>query len=253
MAFKASRKKEEFPELDPAKIPVHVAIIMDGNGRWAKKRFLPRSAGHRKGITSVHEVVAAASDIGVKVMTLYAFSTENWKRPVTEVKTLMDILVEFLKIELKFMMKNNVRFRTIGQVEALPEAVRRELQNAKEQTADNTGLILNIALNYSGRSELVIGVKEIAEKVKKGELSADNITEATVSDHLYTREFPDPDLLIRTSGEMRISNYLLWQLAYSEIVVTPVLWPDFRRKEFFETIKEFQQRDRRFGAVDSSG
>lgn len=235
--------------IDPDKLPRHVAVIMDGNGRWAQKRYLPRVAGHRVGLRSVHVVVEAASDIGIEVLTLYAFSTENWRRPKDEVSALMRLLVEFLRGELEEMSEKNVRFTTIGQTSALPEPVRRELEHSCKTTRDNTGLIVNIALNYSGRSELVNAVCRIVREVQEGIITEEDISEKLISNHLYTSDLPDPDLLIRTSGELRISNFLLWQLAYAEIVVTDILWPDFRRLEFFQTILDYQKRERRFGKV----
>ena len=235
--------------IDPGNLPRHVAVIMDGNGRWAQKRFLPRVAGHRVGLRSVHVVVEAASDIGIEILTLYAFSTENWRRPKDEVNALMRLLVEFLRGELKEMHERNVRFRTIGRISALPDIVRQELDHACRTTAGNTGLIVNIALNYSGRTELVDAVRGIVRDVRQEKLSEEDIDEKLISGYLYTRDFPDPDLLIRTSGELRISNFLLWQLAYAEIVVTDTLWPDFRRRQFFQAILDYQKRERRFGTI----
>ena len=245
-------EKDLLKAIDPDKLPRHVAVIMDGNGRWAQKRFLPRVAGHRVGLRSVHEVVEAASDIGIEVITLYAFSTENWRRPKDEVSALMRLLVEFLRLELKEMCSKNVRFRSIGKIPDLPEAVRRELDHACKTTQNNNGLIVNIALSYSGRSELVNAVGKIVREVQKGNIREEDVNEELISSHLYTADLPDPDLLIRTSGELRISNFLLWQLAYAEIVVTDVLWPDFRRREFFQSILDYQKRERRFGKVGTN-
>jgi len=250
IAKKCSPTEEELlKKIDYNNLPQHVAIIMDGNGRWAQKRFLPRIAGHRVGLKSVHEVVEAASDIGIKVLTLYAFSTENWRRPRKEINALMGLLVKFLRKELKEMHEKNVRFRTIGRVSALPELVCRELEHAIQTTKVNSGIIVNVALNYSGRTEMVDAVRGIIEEIKDAKINPEDIDEQLISQHLYTNQVPDPDLLIRTSGELRISNFLLWQLAYAEIVVTDTFWPDFRRPEFFQAIIDYQKRERRFGAV----
>jgi undecaprenyl diphosphate synthase len=250
IAKKCSPTEEELlKKIDYNNLPQHVAIIMDGNGRWAQKRFLPRIAGHRVGLKSVHEVVEAASDIGIKVLTLYAFSTENWRRPRKEINALMGLLVKFLRKELNEMHEKNVRFRTIGRVSALPELVCRELEHAIQTTKVNSGIIVNVALNYSGRTEMVDAVRGIIEEIKDGKINPEDIDEQLISQHLYTNQVPDPDLLIRTSGELRISNFLLWQLAYAEIVVTDTFWPDFRRPEFFQAIIDYQKRERRFGAV----
>lgn len=245
-------EKDLLKVINPNKIPRHVAVIMDGNGRWAQKRFLPRVAGHRVGLRSVHEVVKAASDIGIEVLTLYAFSTENWLRPKDEVSALMHLLVVFLRDELREMSEKNVRFKTIGQISSLPEIVRQELDHACTSTRNNTGLIVNIALSYSGRSELTNAVRGIVREVQKGNIKEEDVSEELISNHLYTFDLPDPDLLIRTSGELRISNFLLWQLAYAEIIITDTLWPDFRRQEFFHTILDYQKRDRRFGKVGTN-
>lgn len=242
-------EQELLEKIDHNNLPRHVAIIMDGNGRWAQKRFLPRIAGHRVGLRSVHEVVEAASDIGIEVLTLYAFSTENWRRPRKEINALMGLLVKFLRKELKEMHEKNVQFRTIGRISALPELVCRELDHAVKTTKTNSGIIVNVALNYSGRTEMVDAVRGIIKDVDDDKISAEDINEQLISRYLYTSQVPDPDLLIRTSGELRISNFLLWQLAYAEIVVTDTFWPDFRRPEFFQAIIEYQKRERRFGAV----
>jgi undecaprenyl diphosphate synthase len=236
-------------DLDPQNLPFHVAIIMDGNGRWAKKRLLNRIKGHEKGSESVRAIVRASREIGIRILTLYAFSTENWQRPQTEIYALMTLLKKFLISEQKEMLDNNIRLNTIGQTERLPEDVRRELQKNMMLTRKNDGLILNLALSYGGRAEIVRAVKEIAIKAKDGRIDPDSITPDLISKHLYTAEMPDPDLLIRTSGEMRISNFLLWQLAYTEICVTDTLWPDFGKDEFLRIIKNYQQRERRFGKV----
>jgi undecaprenyl diphosphate synthase len=238
-------------DLDPQNLPFHVAIIMDGNGRWAKKRLLNRIKGHEKGSESVRAIVRASREIGIRILTLYAFSTENWQRPQTEIYALMTLLKKFLISEQKEMLDNNIRLNTIGQTERLPEDVRRELQKNMMLTRKNDGLILNLALSYGGRAEIVRAVKEIAIKAKDGRIDPDSITPDLISKHLYTAEMPDPDLLIRTSGEMRISNFLLWQLAYTEIFITDTLWPDFGKDEFMRILKNYQQRERRFGKVGS--
>ena len=238
-------------DLDPQNLPSHVAIIMDGNGRWAKKRLLNRIKGHEKGSETVRTIVRTCREIGIRILTLYAFSTENWQRPQAEIYALMTLLKKFLISEQKEMMDNNIRLNTIGQTERLPEDVRQELQKNIMLTSKNDGLILNLALSYGGRAEIVKAVREIAIKAKDGRIDPDSITLDLFSKHLYTGEMPDPDLLIRTSGEMRISNFLLWQLAYTEIYVTDTLWPDFGKDEFIRILKNYQQRERRFGNVGS--
>jgi undecaprenyl diphosphate synthase len=238
-------------DLDPQNLPSHVAIIMDGNGRWAKKRLLNRIKGHEKGSETVRTIVRTCREIGIRILTLYAFSTENWQRPQTEIYALMTLLKKFLISEQKEMMDNNIRLNTIGQTERLPEDVRQELQKSIMLTRKNEGLILNLALSYGGRAEIVKAVREIAIKAIDGRIDPDSITPELFSKHLYTGEIPDPDLLIRTSGEMRISNFLLWQLAYTEIYVTDTLWPDFGKDEFIGIIKNYLQRERRFGNVGS--
>ncbi len=235
--------------LDPAKLPAHVAIIMDGNGRWAKKRLLGRVKGHEKGAEAVRKVVEACGELGIRHLTLYAFSTENWRRPQKEVAALMFLLKTFLKNEEKRLMENNVRLGAIGQIERLPQDVRTALARVESATAGNDGLFLRLALSYGGRAEIARMVRAIAREAKEGDIDPDAVTEEVIQDHLYTRGVPDPDLMIRTSGEMRISNFLIWQIAYSEIHVTDVLWPDFDRDEFFKILKEHQGRERRFGKV----
>ena len=237
-------------DLDPLNLPLHVAIIMDGNGRWAKKRLLSRIKGHEKGSEAVRTIVRACREIGIHILTLYAFSTENWQRPQTEISALMALLKKFLKSEQKELLDNNIRLNTLGQTERLPEDVRHELEKSKMLTKENTGLILNLALSYGGRDEIVKAVKEIAKKAIEGRIDPDSITPDFVSKHLYTGKMPDPDLLIRTSGEMRISNFMLWQLAYTEICITDTLWPDFGKDEFIRILKNYQQRERRFGKVE---
>jgi len=235
--------------LDTHNLPLHIAIIMDGNGRWAKKRLLNRINGHEKGSETVRKVVKTCREIGIRYLTLYAFSTENWQRPRKEVEALMKLLARFLDSERKEMVENNIRLRVIGQTERLPSEVRAALEKTTAATEDKKGMDLILALSYGARSEIVTMVQTLAGKCKRGEIDPESITAETVADHLSTRDIPDPDLLIRTSGEMRISNFLLWQIAYSEIFITPTLWPDFSRDELLQILADFQQRERRFGAV----
>jgi undecaprenyl diphosphate synthase len=220
---------------------------MDGNGRWAKRRLLARIKGHEKGSEAVRMVVRACRELGVRYLTLYAFSTENWQRPKAEVEALMSLLVKFLNQEQPELIENNIRLHGIGQIERLPDAVQHALRQTMDLTRANLGLQVNLALSYGGRAEIVRMVQDIARKVEVGQLRPDAITEEVVSEHLYTRGIPDPDLLIRTSGEMRISNFLLWQIAYAEIFVTSTLWPDFSRDEFIDILAGYQDRERRFG------
>lgn len=234
-------------QVDFDRLPKHVAIIMDGNGRWASQRHLPRVEGHRAGIESVRDTVESSARLGVGVLTLYAFSVENWKRPETEVLALMGLLRQYLRSELKTLLKNNIRFKVIGQPERLSREVREELQAAEKRTATNTGMLFNIALSYGGRAEIVDAAKRA---IREG-VSADALDEDAFANLLYTAGQPDPDLMIRTSGELRISNFLLWQIAYAEIWVTETLWPDFRCRHLLEAIIDFQKRDRRYGAVSS--
>ena len=240
------------PHLSPpakAVIPAHVAIIMDGNGRWAKQRGLPRVEGHRNGVESVRAVVRAAGEAGVKYLTLYAFSVENWSRPKDEVDTLMKYLARFLKNEIGELNRHNVRLEAIGQIYRLPEFVQDQLRKTMAALDKNNGLTLILALSYGGRTEIVEAVRGLAAKVQAGKLEAAEINEEVFAQHLYTKHYPDPDLLIRTSGEMRVSNFLLWQISYAELVVTPTLWPDFRKGQFFEALEEYARRHRRFGSV----
>lgn len=230
-------------------IPHHVAVIMDGNGRWAKRRNLPRVAGHHQGMKTVKDVVKAADEIGVGVLTMYAFSTENWKRPKDEVEFLMKLPQEFLSTELVELVERNVRIRMIGSKEGLPSHTLNALIEAEEKTKNNTGLQLNFALNYGGRDEILKATKEIAQLIAQGKLTPEQIDEETIASHLYTQGIPEPDLLIRTSGEIRISNFMLWQLAYTEFWFTDVYWPDFSREHFIQAIAEYQGRARRYGAV----
>ena len=235
--------------LDMTALPSHLAVIMDGNGRWAQKKLLNRVKGHEKGSDTVRMVVRSCREIGISYLTLYAFSTENWQRPKAEVSALMILLKKFLVSERQEMVVNNIRFDVIGEQERLPEDVQKEIQRTKDATKSNNGMRLNLALSYGARAEIVLATKQIAKEVQAGRLSPDAITENTINAHLYTADIPDPELLIRTSGEMRISNFLLWQIAYSEIAVTDTLWPDFTRNELIQILKEYQGRDRRFGRV----
>lgn len=230
-------------QIDPARLPRHVAVIMDGNGRWARRRHLPRVAGHKAGVDSVRDIMEASSRLGLEALTLYAFSTENWKRPRAEVDTLFRLLRWTIQNELSTMMENDIRLGAIGRLQDLPSVARRELEDAIHTTRHNRGTRLTLALNYSGRAELVDAVNQLLATGR------DSITESDLSQALYTAGLPDPDLLIRTSGEMRVSNFLLWQIAYAEIYVTPTLWPDFRRADLLKAILDYQGRDRRFGGL----
>jgi undecaprenyl diphosphate synthase len=228
-------------------LPVHVAVIMDGNGRWAAQRHLPRVEGHRAGIDAVRDTVETAARLGIQVLTLYAFSKENWKRPATEVSTLMLLLKRYLRSELNTLLRNDIRFRTIGRVEDLASDIQDELRQAVDRTAKNSGMLFNIALNYGGRAEIV----DAARRAMQSGLRPDELDETRFASFLYTAGQPDPDLLIRTSGEMRVSNYLLWQIAYAEIYVTETLWPDFRRRHLLEAVLAYQKRERRYGGINS--
>ena len=238
-----------FYDINLDKVPAHIAIIMDGNGRWAKSRFMPRTYGHKVGVETIRKVVRECSRLGVKYLTLYAFSTENWKRPKDEVSALMGLLVKYLRNELEELHKNNVKILTIGDISKLPEACIEELALAKEKTKDNTGLVMSLALNYGGRNDLVNAVKNISQDLVDGKISLDDIGDNLISSRLSTNESPDPDLVIRTSGEQRLSNFLLWELAYSEFYFTDIHWPDFDEKELQMAIFAYQSRDRRFGAI----
>ncbi len=235
--------------LDKTKLPAHVAVIMDGNGRWAKQHFLSRIKGHEKGADAVRAIVRACREIGIGHLTLYAFSTENWQRPKSEVNALMTLLIRFLKSEQKELAENDIRLQVIGQMERLPENVQQALLEVMDLTRANSALQLNLALSYGSRAEITHMAKELARKSQSGQLDPDSISEDIIAENLYPRGIPDPDLLIRTSGEMRISNFLLWQIAYAEIYVTPTYWPDFGKDEFYEILKDYQQRERRFGRV----
>lgn len=237
--------------MDRISIPSHIAIIMDGNGRWAKERNLPRTAGHLEGIKRVKEIVRSAASMGVGVLTLFAFSTENWNRPKREVNMLMRSLCSFLDSEIKELDRNNVRFKVIGREDPLPEYVRKELKEAQAHTASNTGLVLVLALNYGARQEIVDAAKNFARKVLEDKVKIDSLKEDDFGDYLYTAGLPDPDLLIRTSGEMRISNFLLWQISYAELYFSSKYWPDFKKEDLEQAIEEFNKRERRFGKVDA--
>jgi undecaprenyl diphosphate synthase len=229
------------------KLPKHIAIIMDGNGRWAKQQGMLRTFGHANGVTAVRDVTEAAAELGISVLTLYAFSTENWNRPKFEIDALMSLLVQTISKETDTLMKNNIRLATIGDTDSLPDGVKEKLQKAIDRTSGNTRMTLVLALSYSSRWEITKAAQEIAKEVKEGRLSIDDINEVTIASHLSTSEWPDPELMIRTSGETRISNYLLWQLAYAELYFTTKLWPDFQKEDFYEAIYNFQNRERRFG------
>jgi undecaprenyl diphosphate synthase len=237
------------PNINPEKIPHHVAVIMDGNGRWARKRALNRIRGHEEGTESVRVIVRESRNIGIKWLTLYAFSEENWKRPKYEIDALMVILRRFLKSELQEMLDNGIRFQSIGRTDKLPRDVRELLDETSRKTSENSKMVLSLALSYGGRQEISRALKRIAEKVEAGDIHPEDITEELITGFLYTSGIPDPDLLIRTSGEYRISNFLLWQIAYTEIYITSTLWPDFRKEEFLSAIEEFQKRERRFGTT----
>lgn len=236
-------------DLLPGKMPSHVAVIMDGNGRWAKRRGLPRIMGHRKGVDTLKKLLRCCRDWGISALTAYAFSTENWGRPTREVEFLMTLFERVLRQELKEMMEEDVRIQFVGNLAALPETLQKEIDRAVTETAGNQGIRFSVATNYGGRQEILQACRAIAHQVKQGHLDPDDIDEALFSRHLYTSDISDPDLLIRTSGEMRISNFLLWQLAYSEFYITDTLWPDFDTAEFHLAMKAFQERDRRFGKV----
>lgn len=242
---------ELFEQVKSKPIPSHICIIMDGNGRWAQKKGLPRTAGHRQGVEIIRDIIKISADLGIKYLTLYAFSTENWKRPKAEVKAIMGLLVEYLRKELKALHENNVKISIIGDTSLLPKEAYAEIERAVTTTKDNTGLQVNVALNYGGRSELVMAIRNIARKVAENKLSIDDIDEELVSAHLYTGGLPDPDLLIRTGGDRRISNFLLYQIAYTELWFSDstVHWPDFTAKRYLDAISDFQNRQRRYGGI----
>ena len=235
--------------IDKNNIPEHVAIIMDGNGRWAKKRFLPRTAGHHEGMKRVIEIVELAEKIDIKYLSLYAFSTENWKRPQEEIDNLMKLLVQYIKIELNRINKNNVKIQTMGDISKLPKGPREEVERAIKTTENNTKMVLNIGLNYGGRDEIIYGIKNILEDIKMGKLKEEEINEELFSNYLYTKDLPEPDLLIRPSGELRLSNFMLYQIAYTEFWFSDILWPDFKEEEFYKAIIDYQKRSRRFGGI----
>ncbi|MFP4194427.1 MAG: isoprenyl transferase [Desulfosalsimonas sp.] len=237
--------------LDPSKLPCHVAVIMDGNGRWAKKRMLNRVKGHERGTETVRMVVRASRELGIRYLTLFAFSTENWQRPRSEVSALMTLLKRFVTSEAREMQDNDIRLNTIGEFDRLPEDVRQTLDETLEATRTNEGMCLTLALSYGGRTEITGAVRAAAAAVKEGRIGPGDITQESFGKYLYTAEMPDPELLIRTSGEFRISNFMLWQIAYAEIFVTPTLWPDFTREEYINILKDFQDRERRFGRISS--
>ena len=250
--FKKNRLEEKIEEKKLEKIPTHVAIIMDGNGRWAKKRNMPRVKGHYEGMQTVKKITKYASKLGIKYLTLYAFSTENWARPKEEVNYLMDLPEKMFTSFMPELMENNVKVEVIGVVEKLPESTRKAVEDAIEQTKNNTGLKLIFALNYGSKDEIVTAVKRIVQGAANNEYKVEEIDEQLISDNLFTKDTPDPDLLIRTSGEQRISNFLLWQIAYSEFIFTKVAWPDFVEEEFYKALLEYQSRDRRFGGLNEN-
>ncbi|CAN5771433.1 polyprenyl diphosphate synthase [soil metagenome] len=244
-----ARPAEILPDVPPAKIPRHVAIIMDGNGRWAAARNEPRVMGHQAGARSVRAVMEAAGELGIEVVTLYSFSMENWKRPAAEVEALMQLYLQYLELERPTLLKHNIRFRQIGRREGLPENVNRGVAALEAETARNTAGTLCLAVNYGSRAEIADAARALAEKVARGEMKAEDVNEAALHGALYAPDLPDPDLLIRTAGEMRLSNYLLWQISYAELFVTPTLWPDFGRESFLDAIREYAKRTRRFGGL----
>ncbi|MCR3956079.1 MAG: isoprenyl transferase [Gudongella sp.] len=236
-------------DIDKERLPVHIGIIMDGNGRWAKKQGLPRHLGHQEGMRKVVQIVEACNELGIKNLTLYAFSTENWKRPSVEVEALMNLLVVFVRKELRRLNENNVKIMILGDISKLPDLPMREVERAVGITSSNTGMTLNIALNYGGRQEVTMAIKDILRDVNKGNINIDEIDEKLISDYLYTKGQPDPDLIIRPSGELRLSNFLIYQAAYSEFWFSDVLWPDFKADHLYNAIVEYQKRNRRFGGV----
>lgn len=250
--FNNKKKKSEKSEeiiIDKTNIPPHIAVIMDGNGRWAKERNLPRTMGHRAGMDTIRKIVKESSKLGVRYLTLYAFSTENWKRPEDEVTALMKLVVEFIGKEINELHKNEVVFNVIGDISKLPQVCQESIFSAKEKTKNNKGLTLNIALNYGGRDEIVSGVKKIAQEILDNNIKVEDIDEKVISNHLYTSGMPDPDIVIRPSGELRLSNYLLWQSAYSEFWFSNINWPDFTERDLHKAISDYQNRNRRFGGV----
>ena len=249
--LKTSDLQEErlLRDVDADRLPQHIAVIMDGNGRWAERRHLPRVAGHRTGVQSARTIIETCARLGIPALTLYAFSMENWRRPKAEIDFLMRLLREYLRKELPTLQQNNVRMLVIGRIDQLPKEVQADVDRAMQQTAGNTGMKLAVALNYGGRAELVDAFNRILDRVRNNGLATARVDEEMISQNLYTAELPDPDLLIRTSGEMRVSNFLLWQIAYAEIYVTETLWPDFSRAQLYEALLEFQKRERRYGGL----
>lgn len=240
---------ELISKIDSQRLPKHIAIIMDGNGRWAKKRNMPRNFGHKEGMKRVVEIVETASQIGIKHLTLYAFSTENWKRPITEIEGLMKILVLYIRNELERLTNNNVKLQILGDISQLPELPRKEVERAIERTKDNNKMVLNIALNYGGRNEIIYGIKEYLKDIELGNITVEDLNTEVFSNYLYTKGQPDPDLLIRPSGELRLSNFLLYQVAYSEFWFSDILWPDFTKEYLYKAIIDYQNRQRRFGGI----
>ncbi len=248
--FRHTRERELLPSFDPAGVPAHVAVIMDGNGRWAAKRGLPRIAGHRAGAKAIREVIEACDAVGIRFLTLYSFSSENWRRPEDEVKGLMSLFVEVLQAELAKLEEKSVRLRLVGREYDLPSATREAFLRAQERTAGNTGLTLVVAMNYGGRGEIADAARSLARSAADGSLDPETIDEDAIASRLYTAGIPDPDLVIRTSGEMRVSNFLLWQIAYAELWVTQVLWPDFKRYDLLRALVDYQRRGRRYGGSE---
>lgn len=244
-----SKDTSNYDSLDLNRLPKHIAIIMDGNGRWAKKRFLPRYFGHQEGMKRVIDIVSASSKLGIEYLTLYAFSTENWKRPKDEIDNLMKILVSYIRKELNKLIDNDVKLNIIGNFHELPKQALEEVERALSETENNKGMKLNIALNYGGRDDIIYGIKNLFKDYKMGNIDIDNLNSKEFSKYLYTKNDPDPDLLIRPSGEFRLSNFMLYQLAYSELWFSNVLWPDFNEEELYKAISDFQKRDRRFGGL----
>ena len=236
-------------EIDKKNLPKHIAIIMDGNGRWAKKRFQPRLFGHRAGIESLREIIQVSSDLGIKALTVYAFSTENWKRPKSEVDGLMKMLVEYFKKEIEELNRNNVKIRILGERSALSKKVKSTIEKAERRTEDNRGLIFNVAINYGGRDEIIQGIKALYQDMIMGKYSIEDLNEDLFTEYLFTEYLEDPDLIIRTSGEVRMSNFLIWQSAYSELYFTDILWPDFKKEDYYDAICDYQKRKRKFGGI----
>ena len=249
MSMETLSEEELKSSLDMKKLPKHIAIIMDGNGRWADRRNLSRVAGHRVGVESVHEAVELCTELEIQVLTLYTFSSENWKRPILEINALMKLLLDQIREQTPIMSDKNIKLGVIGDIDSLPRKVSNELKKSIDTTKNNTGLILNLALSYGGRQEIIRATRLIADEVKKGNIKVNEINEDVFAGYLYTAELPDPDIIIRTSGEVRISNFLLWQCAYSEFYITDILWPDFRKKDLLRAIIAYQQRNRRFGGI----